>query len=103
MKETPECNGISSTMKIITCTDMGGTCTAKISADSAEQMIAKVREHIRTSHAETAKRMNSMSIDEERRWIEDIHRKWAATPHIQPNPAEAEKMPILQPFDIRDS
>lgn len=78
-------------MKTMTCSQMGGTCEAEMTANSAEEMIAQGMAHVAEAHPELAAQIEAMSAEEKETWSTEFHAKWDAAPE-----AEAEEVPAAE-------
>ena len=67
-------------MKTMTCRDMGGPCEAKISAETREEMVQKMTDHVIKNHPDTAKEMERMHREDPDRWGNEFRKKWEETP-----------------------
>lgn len=60
----------------MTCKDMGGSCDAKMTAGSADEMIKMGMDHAHASHPELVETMKGMSADETAAWNADMTEKF---------------------------
>jgi len=69
-------------MKTMTCAQMGGTCDAKISAETKDEMIAKGMEHVKEAHPEMAADIAAMPKDDPKmvEWSQKFDADWESTP-----------------------
>jgi len=58
------------------CKDMGGSCDAKMTAGSAEEMIKMGVDHAHASHPELVETMKGMSTEETAAWNTEMTRKF---------------------------
>ncbi len=63
-------------MKTMTCKDMGGSCDAKMTAGSSEEMIKMGMDHAHASHPELVETMKGMSAEETATWNADMTQKF---------------------------
>lgn len=71
-------------MKQMTCPQMGGpaTCTAVLSGNTEEELLANGTKHVNAVHPEIAGQMKTMSKADNDKWTADFHEKWEATPEM---------------------
>ena len=69
-------------MKTMTCAQMGGMCNEKITAATADEMIAKGMDHMKVAHPEMAASIAAMPKDHPAivEWQEKFTKEWDATP-----------------------
>lgn len=65
-------------MKTMTCKELGGSCDAKLSADSWGEMVKKMTSHVMEKHPDVAKNMEKMHNEDPERWAKEIKPKWEA-------------------------
>ena len=68
----------------MTCAQMGGPadCTATISGNTPEEMIANGTQHITQAHPKMAEDMKTMSKEIGDKWREEFQAKWDAAPEM---------------------
>ncbi len=69
-------------MKTMTCKDLGGTCEAKLSAESWDEMVQTMTKHVIANHPAVAKQMEKMHDEDPKRWGRETKPKWDAAPDI---------------------
>ena len=71
-------------MKQITCPAMGGpaTCTAVLTGNTAEEMVASGMKHVEEAHPEMAADIKKMSSEDMAKWMADFHPKFDALPEL---------------------
>jgi hypothetical protein len=71
-------------MKQMTCVQMGGpaTCTAVISGNSADEMVANGTKHLTEAHPDMVEGMKTMSKEAGDQWRADFQKKWDAAPEM---------------------
>lgn len=67
-------------MKTLSCNDLGGTCEAKLSADSWDDMVQTMTKHVMEKHPDVAKQMEKMHNDDPTKWGRETKPKWDAAP-----------------------
>ena len=71
-------------MKNITCKEMGGICDAVISAETAEEMGKKGKEHVHSvdddAHKALIEKMEAISKEERAAWFKELAAKFEAAP-----------------------
>lgn len=67
-------------MKTITCKELGGTCDAKLSAGSWDEMVNAMTKHVMDNHPDVAKKMEAMHNRDPKEWGREMKPKWEAAP-----------------------
>lgn len=67
-------------MKTLTCRELGGSCDEEISAESWDEMVNRMTEHVMDNHPEVAKEMAEMHQEDPKAWGREMKRKWEAAP-----------------------
>lgn len=67
-------------MKTMTCKDLGGSCDARLSASSWDEMVMTMTKHVIANHPDLAKQMEKMHNDDPHKWGKEMKPKWDATP-----------------------
>ena len=69
-------------MKQMTCAAMGGpaTCTAVLSGNTAEEMVADGTKHVAEAHPEMAADIAKMTPEESAKWMAGFKPKFDALP-----------------------
>lgn len=69
-------------MKQMTCPAAGGpaTCSATLTGNTAEEMLADGMKHVTEAHPEMTEQMGKMSPDEMTKFVADFHSKFDALP-----------------------
>ena len=65
-------------MKTMTCKELGGTCDRKLSAESWDDMVKKMTQHVMAEHPDVAKKMEKMHKDDPKQWARETRPKWDA-------------------------
>jgi len=71
-------------MKTMTCKDMGGVCDAKITGNTADEMMNNGKDHVHSQddegHKNVVKQMEEMQKDQEanKKWNDDFKVKFDA-------------------------
>ena len=66
-------------MKTMTCKQLGGKCDHKLSADTWDQMVKAMTEHVMDKHSDVAAEMGKMHEKDPKKWGEAMKPKWDAT------------------------
>jgi predicted small metal-binding protein len=69
------------TVKTMTCKDLGGTCNAKLSAETWNEMVGLMVKHVTENHPDVAKRMERMHHEDPNKCGREIKPKWEALPN----------------------
>lgn len=69
-------------MKIMTCKDLGGSCDAKLSANTWDEMVMTMTKHVIGNHPDVAQQMEKMHDDDPQRWSRETKPKWNAAPEV---------------------
>jgi hypothetical protein len=71
-------------MKQMTCPAAGGpaTCTAVLSGNTAEEMVANGMKHVEEAHPEMAADIKKMSQEDMAKWMVDFQHKFDALPEL---------------------
>jgi predicted small metal-binding protein len=71
-------------MKQMTCSAMGGpaTCTAVLSGNTAEEMVADGTKHVTEAHPEMAADIKKMSPEDTAKWFAEFQQKFDALPEL---------------------
>ncbi len=64
----------------MTCAQMGGPCDHDITGNTPEEMAANGMKHLQETHPDIAAKMQTMSKEENDKWMADFKAKWDATP-----------------------
>lgn len=68
-------------MKTVTCNQMGGTCDAKFTGNTPEEIVGKAMEHVKTAHPEMAAQIEKMSDADKKVWMDNfVANTWAKAP-----------------------
>ncbi len=67
-------------MKTLSCKDLGGTCEAKLSAASWDEMVQTMTKHVMEKHPDVAKQMEKMHNDDPTKWGRETKPKWDSAP-----------------------
>ncbi len=67
-------------MKTMTCKELGGVCDTKLSADSWNEIVDKMVEHVIKNHPDLAKDMEKMHNEDPKKWGDTYRPKWDAAP-----------------------
>ena len=69
-------------MKTMTCKDLGGTCDARLSAGSWDEMVTTMTKHVMANHPDVAKQMEKMHNEDPTKWGKETRPKWDAAPEV---------------------
>jgi predicted small metal-binding protein len=67
-------------MKTMTCKELGGPCDQKLSAESWDEMVHAMANHVMSNHPETAESMKKMHEADRKKWGRETKPKWDAAP-----------------------
>lgn len=67
-------------MKTMTCSQMGGSCDASMTAATAEEMATMGMAHLHEAHPEHAAEVAASTQEEKDAWMADFQAKWDAAP-----------------------
>lgn len=67
-------------MKTLKCKDLGGPCSEELSAESWDEMVSVMSEHVMDNHPETAKEMVEMHSRDPKEWSRNYKPKWDSAP-----------------------
>jgi predicted small metal-binding protein len=67
-------------MKTMTCRELGGACDTRISADSWDEMVKKMTDHVMKEHPDVAEKMKKMHEEDPKKWGRETKPKWDAAP-----------------------
>jgi len=63
-------------MKTLTCRDLGGSCDQKLSANTWDEMVQKMTEHVMENHPDVAKQMENMHKQDPNKWGREMKPKF---------------------------
>jgi predicted small metal-binding protein len=69
-------------VKAMTCTQLGGKCDERLTAESWDEMVKVMTKHVIEKHPDLAKHMEKMHEKDPRKWGKEMKPKWEATPEI---------------------
>jgi predicted small metal-binding protein len=67
-------------MKTMTCKELGGPCDQQLSAESWDEMVTVMTNHVMENHPETIKEMEKMHAEDPKKWGAEMKPKWDAAP-----------------------
>lgn len=67
-------------MKTMTCKELGGKCDQKLSANTWEEMVQVMTQHVMSAHPDVAKRMKEMHDRDPKQWAAQTKPKWDQAP-----------------------
>jgi predicted small metal-binding protein len=67
-------------MKTMKCKDLGGICDQEFSAESWNEMVGLMVNHVTQNHPHIAKQMEQMHNEDPHKWGRETKPKWEATP-----------------------
>ena len=70
-------------MKTLTCKQLGGLCTTKITASTREEMQTKGMMHLKDAHPEMAETISKLSTVHPKMisWRKEFKKTWEETPN----------------------
>jgi predicted small metal-binding protein len=69
-----------SSMKTMTCNQLGGKCDQKLSAETWGEMVKAMTRHVMEKHPDVAKQMEAMHKRDPKEWGREMKPKWDAAP-----------------------
>jgi predicted small metal-binding protein len=63
-------------VKTMTCKELGGSCDQRLSAETWDEMVKKITEHVMSKHPDVAKKMERMHKEDPKRWGKEMKPKW---------------------------
>lgn len=69
-------------MKSMTCGELGGKCDQRLSANSWDDMVKAMTEHVMEKHLDGAKTMEKMHNEDPKKWGREMQPKWEAAPEV---------------------
>jgi predicted small metal-binding protein len=67
-------------MKTLLCRELGGTCDTELKADSWQDMVQAMTEHVMKNHPVVAQEMEEMYKQNPKKWGSEMKPKWDAAP-----------------------
>ena len=67
-------------MKTLTCKELGGKCDQKISADTWNELVKNMSNHVMEKHPDVAKDMEKMHNEYPQKWGREMKPKFDAAP-----------------------
>jgi predicted small metal-binding protein len=65
-------------MKTMTCRELGGPCDQQLRAETWDEMVRTMTQHVMQNHPDTAKTMERDHNEDPRRWGREMRPKWDA-------------------------
>ena len=69
-------------MKAMTCKELGGDCDTVLSAQTWDEMVSIMTEHVIAKHPHVVERMAKMHEEDPGRWSKEIKPKWNAAREV---------------------
>ena len=70
-------------MKTMTCRELGGSCDQTLSADSWDDMVETMTDHVMKNHPDVAEKMKAMYEKDPKAWGKEMKPKWDAAPEAE--------------------
>ena len=70
------------TMKTMTCRQLGGTCDQKLSAETWDEMVQTMTKHVMENHPDVAEKMKAMHEQDPKKWGKEMKPKWEAAKEV---------------------
>ena len=70
-------------MKTMTCRELGGSCDQTLSADSWDDMVKTMTDHVMKNHPDVAEKMKAMHEKDPKAWDKEMKPKWDAAPEAE--------------------
>ncbi|OJU52357.1 MAG: hypothetical protein BGO03_11915 [Mesorhizobium sp. 61-13] len=67
-------------MKTMTCRELGGACDQELSAETWEEMVKQMTDHVMEKHPDVAAVMKKMHDEDPKNWGREMKPKWENTP-----------------------
>ena len=67
-------------MKTMICKELGGKCDQSLSAETWQDMVKAMTEHVMKKHPDLAKEMEAMHNRDPQKWGKEMKPKWDAAP-----------------------
>jgi predicted small metal-binding protein len=68
----------SNSMITMTCRELGGKCDQRLSANSWDEMVKTMTQHVLEKHPDVAKQMEKMHTEDPQKWGREMKPKWDA-------------------------
>ncbi len=65
-------------MKTLTCRELGGSCDEELRAETWDEMVKVMTEHVINNHPEVASEMEKMHAEDPQKWGREMKQKWEA-------------------------
>lgn len=65
-------------MKTMMCRELGGPCEEELTADTWEEMVSTMTDHVMMNHPETTKEMEKMHEEDPEKWGREHKPLWEA-------------------------
>lgn len=65
-------------MKTMSCSELGGPCSHKMSASTWDEMVKSMTQHVMEKHPDTAKAMEKVHKEDPKKWGREMKPKWDA-------------------------
>ncbi|PZM08741.1 DUF1059 domain-containing protein [Rhizobium tubonense] len=63
-------------MKTMTCRELGGACDEYLSAQTWDEMVKKMTNHVMAKHPDVAEKMKKMHEQDPKKWGKEMKPKW---------------------------
>jgi predicted small metal-binding protein len=67
-------------MKTMTCLELGGACDEMLSAQTWDEMVKTMTDHVMGKHPDVAERMKKMHDEDPEKWGKEMKQKWEIAP-----------------------
>ena len=67
-------------MKTMRCSELGGVCDQKLYAETWDDMVKKMTDHVMQMHPDVAEKMKKMHEEDPKKWGNEMKPKWDAAP-----------------------
>lgn len=69
-------------MKTLTCRELGGKCDEKLSAQTWDEMVKAMTNHVIAKHPDVAQKMQQMHEKDPKKWGAEMKPKWDAAREV---------------------
>ena len=69
-------------MKTMTRRELGGACDQELKAETWDEMVGAMTNHVMKNHQDVAKEMEKMHNEDPKKWSSEMKPKWEAAPEV---------------------
>ena len=67
-------------MKTMTCKELGGKCGQKLSAETWDEMVKVMTQHVLDNHPDVARQMQEIHAKDPKQWAAETKPRWDRAP-----------------------